>query len=118
MNPERTKLVATIEALLAEGWSRRAIGSKLGYTEGGITSILRSASALLHATDSGEPTPPASSGTPLYCMQQILTPRQQQMAALLARGLKPRQIADRLGVRIQCVHAHLANVRKRLEEKP
>ena len=106
MNPERTKLVATIEALLAEGWSRRAIGSKLGYTEGGINSILRSASA------SSEPTPPASSETPL------LTPRQQQMAALLARGLKPRQIADRLGVRIQCVHAHLANVRKRLEEKP
>lgn len=43
-----------------------------------------------------------------------LTPRQQEIAGLLAEGLRPKQIAQRLGIAQSTVHAHLANAALRI----
>ena len=39
-----------------------------------------------------------------------LTSREQQVAELVARGLKDAEVADRLGIALRTVHAHLRSV--------
>jgi DNA-binding CsgD family transcriptional regulator len=44
----------------------------------------------------------------------VLSPREQEVLALVARGLSDREIAERLILSPHTVHRHVANIRQKL----
>lgn len=44
----------------------------------------------------------------------VLTPRQQEVAGLVAKGMTARQIADRLGIAEQTVKIHIQDAAEQL----
>ena len=46
--------------------------------------------------------------------EPLLTPRQLQVAQLMAQDYTPKQIANELGISRQCVSQHLSKMRTRL----
>lgn len=75
-------------------------GSSLGGAEPGRTSTVR---------DNAATMPPLDPGTP-----PTVTPRQLQVAALVAQGWSNRQIADELVVTERSAESHVEQIRARL----
>src|SRR5260221_3440519 len=48
------------------------------------------------------------------CSSDLITPREQQVAALVARGLSNRKIAEQLGVAQSTIQRHIVNILSKL----
>ncbi|WP_327743396.1 LuxR C-terminal-related transcriptional regulator [Streptomyces europaeiscabiei] len=89
---------AAYEEALAEGGRHHYPGEAIAYA-------LRTGSEAI--AEAARPTAEAPATSPL-------TPREQEVAALVAKGMSNRQIATALGRSPRTVHGHLANILAKL----
>jgi DNA-binding CsgD family transcriptional regulator len=83
--------------------------------EAGRTTPLEQAVELLALADAGPPAP-RRARPPMESVQPVtvLSPREQQVAALLVRNLSNRQIADRLVITERTFAAHIEHILDKL----
>jgi serine/threonine-protein kinase PknK len=98
-----------LEARLAD--SRDALGSQSArWFDDGYRLAVSAAIGL--ALEPAAPAAPAAS--PVRAVVRELTSREQQVVALVARGLSNRRIAERLGVAGSTVQRHVVNIMSKL----
>jgi predicted ATPase/DNA-binding SARP family transcriptional activator/DNA-binding CsgD family transcriptional regulator len=74
-----------------------------------IAEIVNEALSLCASADDAAPQDPAADGQPV-----VLTPREQQIARLIAHGLTNRQIGAELGMAGRTVDTHVGRILKKL----
>jgi DNA-binding CsgD family transcriptional regulator len=97
-------------ALGSDAWaSNLSIGAAMP-----VEQAVQNAGALARRVTDGEPTTSAQTRTSDTGETQSITPREREVAALVALGLTNRQIAEQIVVSHRTVDAHVASILARL----
>jgi DNA-binding NarL/FixJ family response regulator len=109
---------AEIGRLVADGATNRQVAQLLHLSEHTVRAhVSRVLAAFSVATRSGLPAAMAAAGwaseAPERTSYGRLTPRQEQVAALVADGLSNRDIGERLGLSVRTVERHVGDVLER-----
>lgn len=103
-----------IAALAAEGFSNRVIGSTLFLSERTVQSyISRILVALGVTTRSRLPALVPTAPVAIAEVEAPLTPRQDEVAQLVARGLPNRAVAAELGISVKTAEKHIGEILRR-----
>ncbi|MFD2230257.1 LuxR C-terminal-related transcriptional regulator [Alkalimarinus sediminis] len=102
--------VKTIDRMLAAGSS--------GYVikESGISVVMKAITEVMNGVRFLDPmiTQATISSHPSYAPNEELSPRERQVAKLLAEGLTTHQISDHLNISIKTVETHRSHIFKKL----
>lgn len=97
--------------VLRAGFNETALAAE--WAEGRAMTLEE---AIAYARASGQPTRPTSGGEPAIAekLTASLTPREQEVAALIAKGLTNREIAARLVVSERTAEGHVQSILNKL----
>lgn len=100
-SPERL-----IDSIRAVHRGESSLGSAVAAT------VLTKFRDIMSGSDAGEPTPSDPSD-----VDELLTPREQEVMVLVAQGLRNEEIADRLVISIRTVKVHVSNILGKLQAR-
>ncbi len=102
------------DSLLAT--ARAQLGEAAFAAEWAMGRSMSQEGAIEYALEAGEPQPaaPVVEEPPVDRQPVTLTPREREVAVLVARGLTDRQISDELSVSERTVHNHVRKILKKL----
>jgi DNA-binding NarL/FixJ family response regulator len=100
-SPERL-----IDAIRAVHRGESSLGSAVAAT------VLTKFRDIMSGRDAGEPGAPEKSD-----VDELLTPREQEVLALVAQGLRNEEIAERLVISIRTVKVHVSNILGKLQAR-